>query len=114
MLAVVLHGLVRRLTWKREVARMEAKLKIQAWRMADTENERRVYFECYSNNPQHCAELERENSELKAKLSAQKKYVRAANRGAERNSIVSQMLAARLALRNQQPPNAELSEPPTK
>ena len=105
-----LRGLVRRLTWRREIARMESKLKIQAWRMADIENDRRAYFECYTNNLQHCAELERENRELKEKLSAQKKYVRAANRGAERNSIVSQMLAARLAKQNQQPPNLQECE----
>lgn len=101
---------VRRLTWKRELARVEAKLKIQNWRMADIENERRVYYECYTNNLQHCSELEAENGRLKEKLAAQKKYVRAANRGAERNAIVSQMLAARLAIRNQQPPNGEICQ----
>jgi hypothetical protein len=84
---------------------MESKMRIMEYRLKDAQNDARVYHECYSNNLQHCSELEQENGLLKDRLRQQKKYLVAANRGAERNSVVSQMLAARLALRNQQPPN---------
>jgi hypothetical protein len=39
--------------------------------------------------------LERENTQLRDKLRSTKQYLRSANRGAERNAIVSQLLAAR-------------------
>ncbi len=47
------------------------------------------------------AELRGENNRLRAKLRERLKHLRADNKGAECNAIVSQLLAARMALRTQ-------------
>lgn len=50
---------------------------------------------CAATIAQAIAEIER----LRARLSATRKQLRAANKGAERNAIVAQLLASRAALR---------------
>lgn len=96
-------SLVRRLLWKREVARAEWQMWAMQREIDILKNARDVANTCYHENLKNLAESNRSAEEWRGKYYEARKYLRAANRGAQRNAMVAELAHARFFR-----PNTEL------
>ena len=93
-------SLVRRLLWKREVARAQWQMWAMQREIDILKNERDVANSCYRENLKNLSESSRTAEEWRRKYHEARKYLRDANRGAQRNAMVAELAHARLSRLN--------------
>ena len=93
-------SLVRRLLWKREVARAQWQMWAMQREIDILKNARDVANSCYRENLKNLSEANRTAEEWRRKYHEARKYLRDANRGAQRNAMVAELAHARLSRPN--------------
>lgn len=87
-----------------------AGVSIVQWRnehiIRDLRSDYKTVEECYRANLEELREVSTRREKAEQKLKECRRYLRAANRGAERNALMAQLCLARLKLRNA-PPNPQ-------
>ena len=104
-------SLVRRLLWKREVARAEWQMWAMQREIDILKNARDVANDCYRENLDNLTVANRSAEEWRRKYYEARKYLREANRGAQRNAMVAELAHARLSRPNTHVTDAEPSTP---
>ena len=93
-------AIVRRLLWKREVARSQFQIWAMQREIDVLRNGRDVANECYNENLQNLAVAHRAAEEWRRRYYEARKYLRNANRGAQRNAMVAELAHARCSKRD--------------
>ena len=109
---IALWRFVRRLTWKRELARVDSQNRLLRHRIQESKNWGESANRCYHENLKTLREANAEAGRWREKYHEARRYLRAANKGARVNALVAQLATARLHNAIHTPPNTQSSATP--
>jgi len=92
----MIKAIIRRLLWKREVARAKFKIWSLECMVETLQNQRDVANASYQSNLHNLQEANAESQKWKEKYYEARRLLRSANKGAQRNSLVAQLATSRL------------------